>query len=55
MKLEERYWIEEDALKIQERTLEKLRNTPPVDLQEEARKIERETLRRIRALADRTR
>ena len=55
MKLEERYWIEEDALKIQERTLEKLRNMPPVDLQEEARKIERETLRRIRALADRTR
>ncbi len=55
MKLEEMYWIEEDPLKLQERTLEKLRNLPPVDVKEEAREVERETLRRVRAIADRTR
>lgn len=53
MKPEEKYWINEDPLKLQERTLEKIRKLPPVDVKEKAQEIERETLRRVRAIADR--
>lgn len=53
VKIRQRYWApEENPLKIQKRTLERLRNMPRDDPGEEARKIQRESLRRIRATAD---
>lgn len=53
VKIRERYWApEESPLKIQKRTLERLRDMPRVDPRAEARKIQRESLRRIRATVD---
>lgn len=51
MRTRNRFWVEEDPQEIQRRTLEELRNMPQEDPREEARKIERETLRRLQEMA----
>lgn len=52
MRTRNSFWVEEDPQEIQRRTLDKLRNMPQEDPREEARKIERDTLRRLQRMAE---
>lgn len=52
MRTRNRFWAEEDPQEIQRRTLEMLRNMPQEDPREEARKLERDTLRRLQRMAE---
>lgn len=46
--------LQENPSKLQEQSLERLRKMPQVDPREESRKLQRESLRRIRTAIERS-